>query len=533
MALYADKTDNEVQDIDDLILVVSEIPESHLSDASCLKGYADSISFPRSTYEASQIIKLLFNKNIPVTVQGARTGLTGAAVPFGGHIMSMDKMNKVLGLRQNSAGDIFVHAEPGVRLSDLNQVISCGFRTLVDPDDETKEVLARNPDMENYFWPVELLEGSATIGGIAGTNASGVTSYKYGRAAKHIEGVRFIGDSGNDLWISRTSHTAADSKDNALASSVLFTQNDFLDAILGGEGMYGVITELALKLRPKPRFRIGLLALMSSESQLESFIDKCQTAAYKEQKDLVAIMEFLDHRTIEAINALGNQLPGCGPIPDVSSGTQGAVYIELHGDESQALKGLAQRFRDCMQEFGIEGDKIQIARTEAEIQSSRMLRYTASRVSNLLVNLNQQQCPSVTKLFTDMRFEGRFSEVYQDYLRDLNDTHMPAIMYGQVMENHLHVNLFPEDDNQIAIAKRLLAHWAQKLRIQNGKVLGNHGVGKLKTLDSYAEIPEADKEKARKLKAWFDSRCLFNPKNRTPLSEATNSRKDSFTTRHN
>ncbi|WP_375749494.1 FAD-binding oxidoreductase [Vibrio sp. HN007] len=512
-----DNTKRKSQDLNNLIFPVSKKYEQHLSDASYFKGYADTISFPNSTLEVSRIIKALFRSNVPITVQGARTGLTGAAVPNGGHIMSMQKMNKILGLRQNSAGDIFVHVEPGLRLAHLHKMIANGFKGLFDADDETKEVLAANPDINDYFWPVDLLEGSATIGGIAGTNASGVTSYMYGRAANHIEGIRFIGESGSDFWVSRKGNEQLESEDQQIAGTVLFTQQDLLNAILGGEGMYGVITELALKLRKKPKEKLGLLVFVQDESQLEVFVDKCQDNLSHEQKALVATFEVMDQRSIEAVHALSGRLKGCPPIPDFPTDSQGAAYIELHGDNQKALNELSKCCTNCISDVGVRSDSVLMATDHESLERLRALRYAAPRVANLLVELNHQKFSAITKLFTDIRFEGRFSAVFQDYLRDLQDMHMPATIYGQVLDNHLHVNLFPEDERQLAIAKRLLAHWAQKVRIQRGKLVGNHGIGKLKTDDTYPEMPESQKLREKQIKAFFDQRGLFNPHNRTPL----------------
>ncbi|MDG3085677.1 FAD-binding oxidoreductase [Vibrio hannami] len=469
----------------------------------------------------SKIIHRLSASNTPITVQGARTGLTGAGVPMGSHIMSMDNMNRILGLRQNSAGELFVHVEPGVKLDDLHTMVNSGFKDLDSPDEETQEVLLSNPDIENYFWPVDLLEGSATIGGIASTNASGVTSFKYGRAAQYIEGLRFVGESGNDIWVSRTGNNISDTQQSEVAGTTLLTQNDVLNAILGGEGMYGVITELSLKLIRKPHKKMGFLVFMRSESQLESFIDKCQLMLSDTPQSTLATVEFMDQRAIEAIKALGNQLEHCEPLPELPTDISGAVYIELHTEETQGIQPLASSYIECLQDLGIGSDRIWSATEDKEIQNLRILRYAAPRVANLLVSLNQQKCPSITKLFTDIRFEGNFSSVLQDYLRDLQDTHMPAMIYGQVLDNHLHVNLFPEDERQLGIAKRLLAHWAQKVRIQRGTLVGNHGIGKLKTEDSYPELSKQEIFKEQQLKAIFDQRGLFNPHNRSSLSKLT------------
>ena len=73
--------------------------EEYLRDESKKVGYADTISFPETHEQVAQIMAQLYKDATPVTVQGSRTGLASAAVPFGGHILNMSRMDKVLGMR--------------------------------------------------------------------------------------------------------------------------------------------------------------------------------------------------------------------------------------------------------------------------------------------------------------------------------------------------------------------------------------------------------------------------------------------------
>ena len=70
----------------------------YLKDESRTVGYADSISFPKTEEEVSEDLKTHCGKGIPVTVQGARTGLTGGCVPFGRHIFNTSGLDRFLGM---------------------------------------------------------------------------------------------------------------------------------------------------------------------------------------------------------------------------------------------------------------------------------------------------------------------------------------------------------------------------------------------------------------------------------------------------
>ncbi len=72
----------------------------------------------RSTEEVSAVMKLAYDRNIPVTVRGSGTGLVGAAVPIhGGILLETTKMNKILAL---DSDNLTVTVQPGVLLMELS-----------------------------------------------------------------------------------------------------------------------------------------------------------------------------------------------------------------------------------------------------------------------------------------------------------------------------------------------------------------------------------------------------------------------------
>ena len=111
--------------IEKLILPMSEQFRDYLHDETKTVGYADSISFPTSEEEICALLRHHSAKGEKVTVQGNRTGLTVACVPSGGHVMSLDRMDKVTGMRIED-GTVYLRVQPGLSLGVLRQMISSG-----------------------------------------------------------------------------------------------------------------------------------------------------------------------------------------------------------------------------------------------------------------------------------------------------------------------------------------------------------------------------------------------------------------------
>ena len=85
--------------IENLIFPMGDEFRDYLHDETKTVGHADSISFPTTEAEVCALLRHHSEKGEKVTAQGMRTGLTVACVPSGGHILSLDRMDKVLGMR--------------------------------------------------------------------------------------------------------------------------------------------------------------------------------------------------------------------------------------------------------------------------------------------------------------------------------------------------------------------------------------------------------------------------------------------------
>lgn len=221
------------------MIPMSKVYQEYLIDESKYTGEAQSISFPESEEELLKIFAQLRDAQVPVTIQGGKTGITGGSVPGGGHILNVSRMNRVKDscLSQDGTGRIVV--EPGLNLMDLQKEIFARFRK------------------EQMFWPVAPTETSATVGGIAATGAQGITRLLYGDSRTYIEKIKVIDGNGRCLEL---------------------TKAEELDDFLGKEGITGVITELTLLLVPCPEEMWGILFFFEEERGALQFIDQMKTA---------------------------------------------------------------------------------------------------------------------------------------------------------------------------------------------------------------------------------------------------------------
>lgn len=189
---------------------------SYSYDASDHAHRPDGAVWVSSTEEVSRILKLANEHGFPVIPRGAGTSLTGAAVPAaGGVVLDLCRMNKILDIR---ISDRLVVVQPGVVYADLEKALApLGF-----------------------FFPPDPASGKVcTIGGNAATNAGGIRGAKYGVTRDYVLGLEVVLPDGRIL---RTGSGCIKS-----ASGY-----DLTRLFVGSEGTLGVITEITLKVNPRP-----------------------------------------------------------------------------------------------------------------------------------------------------------------------------------------------------------------------------------------------------------------------------------------
>ena len=228
-----------------LIYPMKEQYEEFLIDESKFSGYADSISFPESAEEMQEVLQELKKERVPVTIQGGKTGITGAGIPRGGHVMNLSHMNKVKDSVLLEDGTGLITVEPGINLIDLGKEIAARFR--------------KTP----LFWPPDPTESSATAGGIAATNAQGICRLLYGPSRDYIASLKLMNSDGEMMLIEKGQKLT-------LASG---REIDRMDAVLGKEGITGAICELTLKLIPKPQSQWGIAFFFGSSEDAGRFVD--------------------------------------------------------------------------------------------------------------------------------------------------------------------------------------------------------------------------------------------------------------------
>ena len=167
-----------------LIRPLTEDFNEYVRDESRTVGEADTISFPTTEQDVRDLLRELHGDGtvhadgtpggaVPITVQGARTGLAAGAVPYGGHVMNLSRMTGFLGLCRGEDGTYYLRLQPGVVLSALRKALADKAIPTDGWDEESLKALDELYAGPEQFFPTDPTEASACLGGIVACNASG------------------------------------------------------------------------------------------------------------------------------------------------------------------------------------------------------------------------------------------------------------------------------------------------------------------------------------------------------------------------
>lgn len=464
--------------------------QTYLRDESRFKGAAQSIAFPRTKEEALDAVGQCLADAVGITVQGSRSGLCGGAAPLSGRIINLSQMNRPQNLEIGPDGTFLLKVQPGYLLSGLRRDLKRRKFDWLEPIAADSGAARSFSGAPEHFWPPDPSELTASIGGLISTNARGPAAYKYGSAGDHIQGLEVILPCGQ---MTRLDRESADFK------------ADYLAALIGGEGMFGLITSLTLRLQPKPAEIWGICFFFNDESGGANFVDEALRLGLKP----LAAFDFIDNESLMMVASFKETADKLREIPNPPAQARVAVYLELHAETETEMEEAAEALMAQAVENGGAPDE-SWALSGDEVDKLRLFRHAVPEAANARVDCLALSFPGATKLGTDITLpQFTFTEALAYYRQTLAEHGLRAAIFGHCPGNHLHVNLFPENEKQRLAADTLLARWLKESLAQKGRLFGEHGVGKVKkdlaaALSLTAEPP---------LKTQLDPKGLFNPGN--------------------
>ncbi len=415
---------------------------------------------PVSTEEVSAVMKICYENNIPVTPRGAGTGLVGGAVPlYGGVLIDLTKMNKIIAY---DLENFVVDVEAGVLLNDLAE--DCLSRGMLYP-----------PDPGEKF---------ACVGANVATNAGGMRAVKYGTTRDYVRAMTVVLPTGEII---------------RLGATVSKTSSGYslLNLMIGSEGTLGIITELTLKIIPKPKEVVSLMVPFADLRTALTTVPKFKMAHLNPQA-----IEFMEREIILA----SERYVGKEVFPKSLNGQEIGAYLLLTFDASSAdeLEGMTEKAAELVLEAGALD--VMVADTPAKLKDVWQAR------SSFLEAIMKE-----TKLLDECDVVLPVTKI-ADYLDFVNktgkDCGLTIKSFGHAGDGNLHIyqcsNDLEEEEFKKRVDKFFDIIYKEAIRLK-GLVSGEHGIGSGKVKYLANSVGKTNIELMRGIKKVFDPKMILNP----------------------
>ena len=424
-----------------------------LEDASGFQGEADRLIAPASEAELLDVIAA----GVPITIVGARTGLTGGSVPQSGWAVSLEKFRRL---------EIF----PG--------------RAIVGPGASLNDVQAAASRTGQFYAP-DPTETTASLGGTIATNASGSRSFRYGSTRRHVLKLRVVLMDGRVLEVARGDKIdfhvpalpLADTTKNT-AGYPLTPGMDWIDLFVGSEGTLGIVIEAELQLLPASADVLaGIVFLISDNAALE-VVD-----AWRRIPGL-RMIEYFDSNSLDFLRPHYPEIPGRAGA---------ALLIEQENGDIDFWADHAP-------------EDSWFAASDQDRERFRRFRHALPELVN-----DTMRRRGFLKLGSDYAVPlARNSEMLAHYHPELRQHALDYVIFGHIGDAHVHVNILPKSKTEFETGQQLMLDFARHAVELGGTVSAEHGLGKRKAHLLALQYTPDQMEAMKAVKRRLDPRWLLN-----------------------
>ena len=426
-------------------------------DATKERFEPDAVVFPRHEQDISDILKYCNEHRIVIVPRGAGSGFTGGALPASGGItLSLERhMNKLLEIdMENMVGVV----QPGLINMEFQKAVEA-VGLFYPPD----------PASEEY----------STLGGNVSENAGGMRAAKYGITKDYVVALRAVLPNGDIIVAGKKTI-----KDVAGYNTA--------GILIASEGTLAVITEITLKLIPKPKFKQTYMGIFPDVNKAMNAVFKSLAAGANP-----VAMEFLDALVIKALKQKFPQV-------DLPEDAGGVLVGDVDGSSEADIQAQLETLKESFANNGSIG--FVIAKDEAEGKKLWFARRNASPATMIYGTKKLNEDISVPRSKLPEALDGIYA-IGRKY-----GFQVPC--FGHAGDGNIHVNVMVKDktnEKEMHDGHKAIEEIFQFVVDMGGTLSGEHGIGLSKAPFMNIAFTDAEINLFRSIKKAFDPNNILNP----------------------
>ncbi len=420
---------------------------------AALKQRPGAVVFPLTTLEVAACVKLARDRGIPVVTRGSGTGLSGGSVPLSSClVICLVKMDKLIEVDEKN---LTLRAQSGVITKEIDD--ACAKVGLFYPPDPGSMKIS-------------------TIGGNVAENSGGLRGLKYGVTRDYVMGIEVVLPDGTQTFLG-----------NKCVKDV--AGYSMKDLFIGSEGTLGIITEVILKVLPRPKARKTMLALYDSMDAAAKTISAIIAA-----KIIPCTLEFLDRVTVQCVEDYAK----IGLPTDVEA----LVLMETDGHPVVVEEEAAQ-----MMELAKANGAHDVRAAADEAEGAKL----AAARRNAFSALARVRPTTILEDVTVPRSELATMVAFIDSVAKRHNLQIGT--FGHLGDGNLHPTFLTNerDHEEMHRVEAALEEIVEETIRLGGTVTGEHGVGLAKKGFLKRQLGEGSYELMRSIKQALDPQGLLNP----------------------
>ncbi len=406
---------------------------------------------PDDASQISEVMKLANEVEMPVIPRGAGTGLCGAAIPTESSIiLSLERLDDIIELDEDN---LTITCQAGVTLEELFGEV-----------DKTKDL----------FFPPHPGDEGAQVGGLVVENAGGARAVKYGVLRNYVKGIKAVLPTGE-----RIKFGGKVLKNNA--------GYDLMHFLIGSEGTLGIVTEVTLRLYPKPKEEATLVIPFDDRHQAMNTVPQILKEGH-----IPLALEYVERDLIEeSADHLGKSWPA-------HEGNAYLLIIVTGKDEDEVFSKSEKITEICIQNEAGEPLLAQRRQEQEDILDIRSNIYTALEEDTADI-LDVTVPPAQIGDLLDS-----IDELAEDY-----GTRIPV--YGHAADGNVHPHIMRLDDQPPDYVEELKKDIYQAAVDLGGVITGEHGIGQTRVRNLPLMFSDAEVDLMKRVKSAFDPKGILNP----------------------
>ena len=434
----------------------SELAAYAQDETEDLTYFPEVVVKPHTAEEISQVLKWCNQYNVPLTPRGAGTGLSGAALPiYGGLLLSMERFNSILEIDEQN----------------LQARVQSGVIT---------EVFMNAVEDKGLYYPVDpSSKGSCFLGGNVAHGSGGPRVVKYGTIREYILNLKVVLPTGEIIW------TGANTL--KFASGYNLTQ-----LFIGSEGTLGIVTEIVVKLIPKPAQNVLLLASFTSNEQACEAVSAIFRAGITP-----SAVEFMERKGVEWV------MKNDGVVFDLKDQVAALLLIELDGPSLDTLYETGEQLNAVLEQYHC----VEVLFADTTSQKEELWRMRRTMAVSVKANSVYKEEDTVVPRAALPQLIAGIKRIGFAY-------GFESICYGHAGDGNLHVNIIKgnmsDEDWQHKLKKGIAEIFELTVSL-GGTLSGEHGIGLVQKEYMHLKFSKVHLNLMRHIKQVFDPHGILNP----------------------